>query len=397
MDQLDSNSLVASEILLLILFYLDLCQLVICRRVCKQLLQLIDHNQLFWRTFEWTQGDREVFRPATIDMFDQKSGSTIERISFVYRNNDDEVAKHLITTLKRSKATLKHVYFRVYNHKGIQDQILDLATSSPNLESLVAWDSHPIDAIFPLSHLVCIDRKLCTNAIQRQASRLKVLWIHNGVEAISKMDTKLFKSLISFSQSEDAESGPSYETLSKFSETLVHLKIRIDLDDSISKPLFCPHLKVFEGGVEIGLSSFFDAPKLQVVVLEFVHYYDFMGIPVSVEEIWLRSRKEDLRYEDWEPLLLLSCPRLRLLKLMKNFIIDFCCDRFLFEDFLLALEDRKTLVDGKGEVDGIKMASINTLVLPTDLFDEDELDRARELVGEVVDVKDYREFIEIEY
>lgn len=131
MDQSDSNSLVASDILLLILFYLDSCQLVICRRVCRQFLEVIDHNQLLWRSFEWIQRDQESFRPAIIDMFDQKSGSTMEQISFNYRNND-EVAKHLMSTISRSKETLKHVYLEVHDPLRIQDQLLDLVSSSPS-------------------------------------------------------------------------------------------------------------------------------------------------------------------------------------------------------------------------------------------------------------------------
>ena len=52
--------------------------------------------------------------------------------------------------------------------------------------------------------------------------------------------------------------------------------------------------------------------------------------------------------------------------------------------------------DGK-EINGIKMVPFEKLILPTEVLDGEQLDRAAEVVEEVVDVKNCPEFIDIEY
>ena len=50
--------------------------------------------------------------------------------------------------------------------------------------------------------------------------------------------------------------------------------------------------------------------------------------------------------------------------------------------------------DGK-EINGIKMVPFEKLILPTEVLDGEQLDRAAEIAEEVIDDKDYPRFIRI--
>lgn len=66
-------------------------------------------------------------------------------------------------------------------------------------------------------------------------------------------------------------------------------------------------------------------------------------------------------------------------------------------DVVEVLESREKRVREEKEIDGIKFIPLQKLVVPLDFFDDLESIRAERLVGEIIDVKDYPDYIEIEY
>lgn len=49
------------------------------------------------------------------------------------------------------------------------------------------------------------------------------------------------------------------------------------------------------------------------------------------------------------------------------------------------------------EIGNIKMVSLQKLIIPTEIFTSVQLDELREVVGEVIDLEDYPDLIELEY
>jgi hypothetical protein len=175
---------------------------------------------------------------------------------------------------------------------------------------------------------------------------------------------------------------------------------------SASQPIFCPNLRVFEGFCLGGLSTFFNAPKLQIVVFELIAGTELEGIPSTVEKLWLQSTFND--EEDppqWQPLSH-SCPNLKVLRLTEE-VVSYP-DAFLNEswkelnetflkDFWRMLENREKMVQEGKEIDGIKFNPLQKLILPFESFDDLESIRAQRVVGEIIDVKSYPDYIHIEY
>lgn len=386
------TSRLASEILLFIFSHIDLHQVILSRRVNKQFRGVIDSNQLLWRIFEWIQKDQESFRPA-LDMFDEYSRSSLEKVSIQGEKSNEKDLLHLMQVLTRSKETLSEVTYRISGFDEFKTRIVELIAAGSRLRSLVVWnwgsesdrDTFPLSRLAP-SHL---------NNLTSSSGNLQLLWVYEGV---GKLDSKHLNSLISFARAKTIKPQDCRRFISSISETLVHLKLRISKGFSTIEPVFCPNLKIFEGWVGGGLSSFLDAPQLQIIVLESVLQYEIIGLPPSVEEIWFRSRSENLHLsENWEPLLR-PCPKLRILKLMVTFVLgELGVSPFDFNGILEMLQSRRKMVQEGEEIDGIKIASLQKLVLPTQLISKEELKRAVQVAEEVFDVKDYLEFIEIEY
>lgn len=389
-------SKLVSEILLLIFLHLDLNQLVVCRRVNKHLLEVIDNNQLLWKIFEWIQQDQESFKPA-LDMFNEKSQSSLRKVLIQDQHSKKEDLLHLMQVLEKSKKSLEEVTIKVSRYEEIHHQVLEKLTTSSSLRSLVLWEwkFEWYRIRFPLARLVPSTSQVKKSPVPHQ---LQLLWI---VDGIAKMDSKHLKSFISFALCRSLSSQKGLELIGNFSESLMHLRISFNdnyIDNGSSPvPLFCPNLICLEGWFSSGVSSFFHAPRLRILVLEVVAEPGDLGVvPPLVEEIWLRSRYVSLNeVEDWNPLLRL-CPRLKVLKLMEGFVFYPSNEPLIFTGIIEMLETRSKMVRDEKEIDGIKIMPLQKLVLPTKSFNKEELDRAAKVV-EVIDVQDYPDFIEIEY
>ena len=211
--------------------------------------------------------------------------------------------------LERSKESLKKVELKVANSWIFQEQVIELLTAGSKLRYLIVWDwsSKAKRNRFPLSSLVPSSSRVRLSTVDQ----LRLLWVYDGV---AKVDSKHLNSLTSCALGRTMDPQECRELVSNFSQTVVHLSLGIGRGPSTVVPLFCPNLKVFEGWVSDGVSSFFDAPQLQTLILQAVDRSDLEGIPPSVEEMCLRNRLANLDLaEEWEPLL--HCPKLRMLRL----------------------------------------------------------------------------------
>jgi hypothetical protein len=148
------------EILLSIFSRLDLSQVAISRRICKDFLEVIENNKLLWRDLEWIRKNKESLRP-TVDVMDEKSKSTIESVSIEEQvsktenlNIEKEDLRHLIQVLHRSGETLRHLSLRLCDYDQIQDQALELASSCSRLQRFILWGAGRRGYEFPHSRLV---------------------------------------------------------------------------------------------------------------------------------------------------------------------------------------------------------------------------------------------------
>lgn len=64
---------------------------------------------------------------------------------------------------------------------------------------------------------------------------------------------------------------------------------------------------------------------------------------------------------------------------------------------LEALGSRQDKVKEGVEIGGIKMRSLEKLIIPTELLQPAQLAGLREIVDEVIDIESYPDFIEIKY
>lgn len=394
---IDISSL-SHEILLSIFSHLDCNQITISRRVSKNFLEVMDHNQLLWRELEWVQKNDQksfnYFKPA-LDMFDEKSGSTIERLSIQGQYINDNEREYLMQVLDRSKRTMRCRSLTSPGCEYIQDRVLELIPLSHHLNQLILFPSNGCDVDFPISHLVPLKKEPETEAEVASSTRLQVLWVEN----FAKLNVNLLNSLVSYAQGDGLNPQECQSLISNFSETSVHLKLGVTsgLSSVQVQPLLCPNLTVLEGYFMRGVSSLFICPKLRYLVLEQVEDLELEGIPSSVEELWLNSRKDSFRTENWEPLVY-SCPRLQVLKLSEDFVYDSDFGDKIKVDYLLEMmENRNKMVKERREVDGVQFTSLQKLILPTGLFSKSDLDRLEKMVESLIDLKDYPEFIEIEY
>lgn len=202
------------------------------------------------------------------------------------------------------------------------------------------------------------------------------------------------KSLISYSHFWPANAERCRALVVNFSETIIHLKMSIDkFSADTMLPAVCPKLRVLEGYFEMGVSAFIDAANLQIFVMNYIGGINLELLPSSLEEIWLMDDGGDFHNVRLEPVLR-SCPKLKILKVTEKFLKYM---KGILPELLKVLGKRKTIVQDGTIIDGVKMIPLQKLILPTQLLSQEELIRVREAVEEVVDVKDYREIIEIEY
>lgn len=271
-------------------------------------------------------------------------------------------------------------------------QLLHLARTSRSVEKLVLWHADAGYKSLPLVRLVP-DRKRVDGG--PSTSSLKILWLYlsskEEIKQVLQLPTQFATSLISFALSRWSDFQEIRPLLASFAETIVHLSLSIvNSESQMEQPIFCPNLKILEGSFQSALSIYFNCPNLKHIILPFGSETRWHGIPSSVEQLWLKSGGE----ENWKPLLRL-CPKMEVLRLRTA---NYMTGRSLQSEALIqVLEKRQEMVKKGDQIQGLLVVPLQTLVLPLTLFSEGQIERARKAVGEVADVKDYPEFIELQY
>ena len=167
----------APEVLLEILLNLESHQTVVMRRLSKEFLGIIDSNKSLWRSLEWTQlGEEESPLPA-LEMFDEKSGSTMKEVSITQPKG--ELPKDpLLEVLGRSRSSMTHLSLKFYiDPSFIPDQetelVTELASGLPCLDSIVFWPSYWLK-VLPKTRLIRNSKNVSLGA--QSTSKLRRLW-----------------------------------------------------------------------------------------------------------------------------------------------------------------------------------------------------------------------------
>lgn len=133
------NEVLPSETLLSTLKRLETRGVVNARGVCKQWLQIIDGNNTFWRILTLrtqTLGEIQI----VLQQFDQKSGSTMKKVSFKVEQPVLRIPDKLISFLLNSKDSLLYVSIKLSEcSSSIRQRIVEsLLLDLPSLVDLRA-------------------------------------------------------------------------------------------------------------------------------------------------------------------------------------------------------------------------------------------------------------------
>lgn len=200
----------------------------------------------------------------------------------------------------------------------------------------------------------------------------------------------ILSSLVSFADPVFEDLLQLRSFICNFSQTITHLSTSFHSQNAPSS-LSCPNLSVLEGHFHSVFPSWLDAPNLRVVIATNFNETTFETLPVSTEELWLLREHYSEPDPDFSNLQKV-CPNLKILKIAQELL-----ERRPRQGSLVsALRARERLVKEGFEIAGIKMKSLEKLVVQTDLFEPAQLDELRSLVGIAIEIKDYPDFIELE-
>lgn len=395
---------------------LDSKQLVLCRRTCKDWLDIIDSNKSLWRVLDWVQEDEESPGGA-IDMFSLKSSNSLKSVSILERkrrttNGENPHGQlHLYRTLLLSKSTLESVTLRPL--RGTQDLALEIFVSSPRMKTFKWWPLTGGGGMprspgeLPAIRLVPFSRRVAAHSSGATSeSRLTLLWFCSR-KILRRLVSEAFKldSLISFAYPFYVHPQDYHALASKFSKTIVHLQLGLDEDEEEDRheglqSLVLPNLQILRGYYPKGVPKWLKCPQLRMILFEHFNQSALDSLPLSIKEMFLLHRV-DFSDDDWKSIKQVA-PLLRVLKITdtfwKGFVGSYPSDPPLSVDALIdVLEERERMVQKGLEIGGIKLVSLQKLIIPIELLDPKQLYRVRELASEVIDVKAHPEVIEVEY
>lgn len=337
---------------------------------------------------DWTQQEEESPLPA-LQMFDEKSASTLREVSISQEKGNPEI--RILELLDRSKNSLTNLSLNLYTYKtAFRLKIIEIASNSYLLESLVFW---PFDEFwvsrFPKTRLTRSCSQVSLDATR--PNNLQVLWYWDSFKDWKSKEDVL-SSLVSFADPGYQDPTQFHSFISNFTKSIIHLAYSFRHQDMLTS-LSCPNLSVLEGEFPSTFPSWLDAPNLRIVIAESFTEETLLSLPVTIEELWLfqfhasQAAGSDLNS------LLKSCPNLKILKVGPRFV-RWKGKQF---DLIMVLKARREKILQGVEIQGVKMKSLEKLVIPTKLFKTAELNELKSLVGAMIDINDHPAFIELEY
>lgn len=104
--KMNISEILPSENLLASFKKLETEDFVKLREVCKLWWRLLDENKVFWRILK-VQGKRWKEMQSIVDQFDEKSGSTLEEISFAVKGVSPQAFYQLSESIPNSSQVLR--------------------------------------------------------------------------------------------------------------------------------------------------------------------------------------------------------------------------------------------------------------------------------------------------
>lgn len=374
------------EIISTIAASLDSQRLVLARRVCPKWLDTIDADRSLFKTLDLSSSTIRQWNNGILQLFDRRSRSKLVKVILPFRRQvQGEDLYEFVWALRKSASTLSSLSFSV------------------NLSGETTLECGKGNCLFPLL------RGVLTSLLHGPSFKLSILCIsgsnRGGSPALQVFNQRKSQSPL------DRADHLTYLSLSGFCllDTLIlsmtvlespakleylHLSAPREWGLTWSRPVQFNHLKVLE--LSFRLQEVFEIyylpnafPKVKLIIQDIRNLKALSRLPPSTQEWWIRVDVEpryDSFYEDLTPLFD-SGPRVRNLKI----------DMDLFgskqNDMVQALEKRFALVGS--EINGEQMRPLEKLIISKKHFEKTLVSRLEGVVGEVIDVKDAPDRLQI--
>lgn len=183
------------------------------RRTCRKFFDIVDESQRNWRRLVLPDPLNE-YNPSILDLFDSKSGSTIEEVSLKIKSAHIKDSDHFVETLQKSQESLRSIFIDC-REESLQGSLSYSIESFPNLVDLRIVDSVYYQDSCSRVQLVRIDKG---KEVERKGSALQVYWdinIYNWDHPFS-----LFSNLKSLSVQDPVDYLECRDYLVEASQTL---------------------------------------------------------------------------------------------------------------------------------------------------------------------------------
>lgn len=364
------------EIVSTIAASLDSQRLVLARRVCPKWLDTIDADRSLFKTLDLSSSTIRGWNNGILQLFDQKSHSKLAQVELPFRIQvQREDLYEFVSTLRKSVSTLSSLSFSV----NLSDYSLE-DDRGKSLFSLLNGSSTNLSV-------------LCINNLNRRWK--SVLQVSNQNNLRSLPDSPIFLSLSGFTPGDTLQDFLNQIFKSPGRLGYLHISFPRELSGPIEQsPVQFNHLKVLEASfpwdalsVTYRMSDAY--PKLILFIQDIGGLYSMSRVPPSTKEWWLKVEdglRLDYNYANLTPLFR-SGPRVRNLRIDSGI--------FPFRQILLvkALEERFKSVGS--EIDGEPMRPLEKLIISKKHFGKTSVSRLEDVVGEVIDVKDVPDRIQI--
>lgn len=365
---------------------LEARDMVKSRGICRKFLDIVGESQRNWRRL-LLPDPLDEYDPSILDLFDSKSGSTIEEVSLKIKSEHIKDSDHFVETLQKSQESLRSIFIDC-REESLQANLSYSIESFPNLVDLRIVDSVYYQDSSSRVQLVRIDKG---KEVERRGSALQIFWDIN----IDNWDHpfSLFSNLKSLCVQDPVDHLHCRGYLIAASQTLKHLQITFVRDEdpeqvpSEVKPLEFPNLQVLETSMTERFPSYVRIPSSCKLLLS---SFSFPRNLPAVSEIWMVSPDFGYMSHFWPGQLEGQCLLLETLVILSPSFQTFP------EHLLLVLRRRKEVAEAGLSINGIGMLPIKKVIVSLSLFNQDQILQIQELVEELVDLATVPMKIEVE-
>lgn len=376
----------SSHLLLSIFKWLDSLEVVKIRPVCPKWLEIIEENRSLWRR-PVLPHRKNGWQPSTLELFDRKSQSTLEDVSIHLDTGLWRQKELLPELLERSKDSLRFLFIYVEDFPSISP-LYDLSLKLPRLVEF-----RVSRLIYESWSKVLLKRNETEDNDgphpEQNLSNLKILQCYDCPRLI-ELHLNLLDNLSSLSLFIPLSFSEWRRILEVPSRKLTHSRMGISFGANIFQypPLSLPKLKLLQVRTELSiLPQWLRIPSTSTFISE------DSTTPISLPSISILCLTNLIEIQRLRK----HCPLLEELEVGMRFqYIKATFSRKSVEELVSLLEERKEQSETGFEVDGVKMGSLKRLVIPYEQLKSEELEKLRNLVEEVVDVKSISPFMEIE-